>query len=107
VFLLRLAATPIMCTMLIGLSRTITIAKLVENIKTETSKWIKRTAEGSTTFSWQSGYGAFSVSHMKLNAVDAYIRGQAEHHAKHSFQDEFRVICNRHAIAIDERYVWD
>ena len=49
--------------LLVGLSRTITIAKLVEQVKTETSKWAKSTVGGHATFSWQSGYGAFSVSH--------------------------------------------
>ncbi|MDZ4853008.1 MAG: IS200/IS605 family transposase [Pirellulaceae bacterium] len=92
---------------LVGLSRTIAIAKLVENIKTETSKWAKNTQGGTPTFSWQTGYGVFSVSHSNLAVVDAYIRGQAKHHERITFQDEFRVICKRHEIAIDERYVWD
>lgn len=93
--------------LLIGLSRTITLAKLVEAIKTETSKWAKSTQGGSELFSWQSGYGAFSVSHSKCDDVDRYIRNQVKHHEKMSFQDEFREICRRHQIDIDERYVWD
>ena len=93
--------------LLVGLSRTITMAKLVEQIKTETSKWAKSSEGGSSLFSWQAGYGAFSVSHSKRDDVDAYIRRQSEHHAKLSFQDEFRKICERHGIEIDERYVWD
>ncbi len=92
---------------LIGLARTITIAKLVENVKTETSKWAKRHEDGSNVFAWQSGYGAFSVSHSLMGPVDTYIRNQVEHHAKMSFQDEYRGICERHNIEIDERYVWD
>jgi putative transposase len=93
--------------LLIGLSRTIAIAKLVENIKTETSKWAKTTHGGSFEFAWQSGYGVFSVSHSKRTEVDEYIRNQATHHEKKSFQDEFRAFCKRHEIEIDERYVWD
>ena len=92
--------------LLIGFSRTITIAKLVEQIKTETSKWAK-SADGLTIFAWQSGYGAFSVSHSKRDAVGDYIRRQSEHLASLSFQDEFRKMCERHGIEIDERYVWD
>ena len=60
--------------LLVGLSRTITIAKLVENIKTETSKWAKKSIEEAQHFLWQSGYGAFSVSHSLRDAVDRYIR---------------------------------
>jgi REP element-mobilizing transposase RayT len=92
---------------LVGLSRTITIAKLVEQVKTETSKWAKGAVGGHAKFSWQSGYGAFSVSHSLRNAVDAYIREQTTHHAQLSFQDEYRIICQKHGIEIDERYVWD
>ena len=47
--------------LLLGLSRTLTIAKLVEDVKTETSKWAKHHKDGSSVFSWQSGYRAFSV----------------------------------------------
>lgn len=93
--------------LLIGLSRTITIAKLVERLKTETSRWAKTHEGCSSAFAWQSGYGAFSVSHSKRDQVDQYIRDQAEHHKKRSFQEEFRAMCQRHEIEIDERYVWD
>lgn len=93
--------------LLVGMSRTMTMAKLVENIKTETSKWAKSAQGGNSLFSWQSGYGVFSVSHSKRGEVDAYIRGQDKHHERLSFHEEFRVICKRHEIEIDERYVWD
>ena len=93
--------------LLVGLSRTITIAKLVENVKTETSKWAKRHADGSSLFAWQSGYGGFSVSHSVISTVDQCIRNQIEHHAKMAFQDEYRRIWVTHSIEIDERYVWD
>ncbi len=93
--------------LLVGLSRTISIAKLIERIKTETSIWAKEKENCSSVFSWQAGYGAFSVSHSNRIAVDEYIRNQREHHQKLSFQDEFRELCKRHEIEIDERYVWD
>ena len=57
-----------------GLSRT--IAKLVENVKIETSKWAKHHQDGSSIFAWQSGSGAFSVSQSLMAAVDTYIRHQ-------------------------------
>ena len=93
--------------LLVGLSRTLTVARLIESIKTETSKWAKKAERGTRLFSWQSGYGAFSVSHSLTNAVDEYIREQESHHATMSFQDEYRKICAKHEIEIDERYVWD
>ena len=92
--------------LLVGLSRTITIADLVEHVKTETSKWAKKDREGNNLFQWQSGYGAFSVSHSMKDNVDEYIRSQEQHHATSSFQDEYRWLCEKHGIEIDERYVW-
>ncbi len=93
--------------LLVGLSRTITIAGLVEHVKTETSKWAKKDQEGNALFRWQSGYGAFSVSHSMKDKVDEYIRSQEQHHATRSFQDEYRGLCKKHGIEIDEQYVWD
>jgi len=93
--------------LLVGLSRTITIADLVEQIKTETSKWAKKSPEGSSLFRWQAGYGAFSVSHSLKDKVDEYIRMQHQHHARMWFQEECRRLCAKHGIEIDERYVWD
>jgi putative transposase len=92
---------------LCGLSRTVTVAKLVEKLKTETSKWAKRRSPDLAMFHWQAGYGVFSVSQSAVEQVIKYIEHQEEHHRTMSFQDEFRLICERHGIAIDEQYVWD
>ena len=90
-----------------GLSRTVTIAALVEHVKVETSRWAKQAANGVATFSWQSGYGAFSVSQSNLPSVVDYVNHQEAHHRQRTFQDEFRELCRRHELEIDERYVWD
>ena len=58
-------------------------------------------------FHWQAGYAAFSVSQSNIEAVREYIRKQAEHHAKQSFQDELREWLRRYEIEWDESYVWD
>jgi putative transposase len=92
---------------LCGHSRTITVAKLIEELKTETSKWVKQRAPDLCAFHWQGGYGAFSVSQSNCEAVIKYIEDQAKHHARMGYQDEFRAICARHCVEIDERYVWD
>lgn len=92
---------------LFQLSRTQTVANVVEQAKKETSKWIKKQASDLETFSWQAGYGAFAVSESNVAAVKRYIDRQEEHHRKWSFQDEFRELCRKHQVEIDERYVWD
>jgi REP element-mobilizing transposase RayT len=93
--------------LLVGFSRTLKICKLIEVIKTETSKWVKSVKDGVEDFAWQSGYGVFSVSFSNLPDVKRYIENQELHHAKRSYQDEFRILCKKHGIEIDERYVWD
>jgi REP element-mobilizing transposase RayT len=92
---------------LCGLSRKIAVMKLVEEIKTSTSKWIKTKGAAYREFYWQGGYGVFSVSESKLAEVKRYIQRQEEHHRRLTFQEEFRRMCAKHGTAIDERYVWD
>src|SRR5262245_28304397 len=89
------------------LSRKITIADLIEDLKTSTSKWLKTKGADLIDFHWQSGYGVFSVSQSKRDDVVRYIQSQREHHRRINYQDEFRQLCAKHAIEIDERYVWD
>jgi putative transposase len=89
------------------LSRKLSVAKLIEEIKTSTSRWIKTKRPAYRGFYWQGGYGVFSVSESKREEVVRYIQRQQEHHRRLTFQEEFRRLCAKHGIAIDERYVWD
>jgi hypothetical protein len=68
---------------------------------------LKTKSADLANFSWQGGYGAFGVSESNIPDVKDYITRQEEHHRKMSFQDEFRQLCRRHGIELDERYVWD
>jgi putative transposase len=90
-----------------SLGRTITAAALIEEIKTSTSKWIKTKGEPYRHFSWQAGYGAFSIGQSQLEAVKKYIATQREHHRRRTFQDEFRDFLAKYQVRYDERYVWD
>jgi putative transposase len=91
--------------LLFGLSRTISLADLVKHLKTSSTKMIKD--KGHHDFSWQTGYGAFSVSESNKSAVMAYIVDQEIHHRKMTFQEEIRVLLKKHSLRFDERYIWD
>jgi REP element-mobilizing transposase RayT len=91
----------------IRFSRTLTIADLVEELKTSSSKWLKTQSPELSSFSWQRGYGAFSVGPSDLEALRAYIDNQEEHHRTRTFQDEYRAFLTKYGIEFDERYVWD
>jgi len=89
------------------LSRKFAIMDVIKASKTETSKWIKKQGMAYGDFQWQAGYGVFSVSQSNVEQVKRYIANQQDHHKRMSFQDEFRELCKRHGIEIDERHVWD
>lgn len=89
----------------IGLSRTITVAALVEELKTSSSQWVK--TQGIGAFAWQRGYGAFSVGRSEMNRLLAYIDRQEEHHRRMDYRAELRLLLQKYGVASDERYVWD
>ena len=89
------------------LSKKIPLMKLIEEIKSHSSKWIKTKGEDHKTFYWQNGYGAFSVNPAQIEIVSAYINNQAEHHAKKTFMSEYRTFLEEYKMEYDERYVWD
>jgi putative transposase len=79
----------------------------VENVKRESSKFVKTLGKHYKDFYWQRGYGMFSVSPTHKNDLEKYVRNQDEHHQKTTFQEEFRAFLNRYGIAFNEEYVWD
>jgi REP element-mobilizing transposase RayT len=92
---------------LLAMSRTKSIAEVVEELKSSTSGWCKTQGAQWSQFYWQGGYAAFSVSQSQIDVVREYIRNQREHHRTRSFQDELRLLLKRHGIEFDERYLWD
>lgn len=89
------------------LSRNVTIAKLVGDVKRGSSKWIKTKGRMLTKFAWQNGYGVFSVAQSEVERVREYIAGQEQHHRMKTFQDEYRSFLKEYVVDYDERYVWD
>jgi len=92
---------------LFSLSRVIKIADLVEEVKTESSKWIKTKGPDFKNFHWQNGYGAFSIGQSQVAILKRYIARQKIHHQRVTFQDEYRKFLKSYGIDYDERYVWD
>jgi putative transposase len=89
------------------LPRTLCISDALEELKKNSSKWIKTKGKQYLDFSWQKGYAALSVSESNRGAVESYIASQKEHHKRRSFQDEYRELLRLNKIPFDERYVWD
>ena len=89
------------------LSKKIALMKLVQEIKTCSSKWIKTKGEKYENFFWQDGYGAFSVSPNNIFAVIDYIKNQREHHNEMDFKTEIVKYYKKYKIEYDEKYLWD
>ena len=84
----------------------VTKYKLIEELKSHSSKWIKTKSEAFSTFYWQDVYGAFSVNPSEVELVNNYIANQKEHHKKKTFRDEYRAFLKKYNVEYDERYVW-
>jgi len=91
--------------LLLALPANLDLARAMRTIKSGSSRWMHVTA-GEKGFSWQEGYGAFSIGRSQVSATLAYIAGQREHHRKRDFQAEFAAILKMHGIAYDERSVF-
>lgn len=89
------------------LSKKIALMKLLEEVKSHSSKWMKTKSESLLNFYWQDGYGAFSVNPSEVKVVVKYIANQKEHHYKKTFQEEYRAFLKKYDVEFDERYVWD
>ena len=93
--------------LLASLSRTCQVANMVKELKRGSSLWLKERDSQMRTFAWQAGYGVFSIGFSQVEEVRCYISTQQQHHRRHSFQDEFRLLLQRYQIPYDERYMWD
>lgn len=88
------------------LSKKIALMKLVQTIKANSSKYVKKKGLKYKDFSWQDGYGAFSVKPTDVDIVARYIANQKEHHEKKKFKEEYRTFLKKYKVEYDEEYVW-
>jgi len=88
--------------LLIQVPPSLALAKAVSTIKSNSSRWAN---EQGQKFTWQEGYGAFSVSHSNLPMVVSYIRNQKARHTRMGFAAEFLALLKKHAVEFDEKYV--
>jgi putative transposase len=102
--LLQINNMPDYFHILIGMRPTQTVSALVQNVKTETTKWIKENNFCKSAFAWQEGYGCISYLKSKVPTIINYIQNQETHHAKETFLQEFKSILQSLEIEFDEQY---
>jgi putative transposase len=93
--------------LLMRLTQKHALADVLRIVKTNSSKWVHESFADKSSFAWQTGYGAFTVSTSVLDTVKDYIDKQETHHRRRDFKSEFRELLRKHGIDFDERYLWD
>jgi putative transposase len=85
---------------------TLAPSDIAKFLKGDSSRWIHEEFPFLRDFTWQDGYGAFTVSKSSIESVIGYIQNQREHHRKKTFKEEYLDLLNKHKIEYDERYLW-
>ena len=88
------------------LSKMITQADLLMELKKSSSKWIKTQGHKYSNFYWQDGYAIFSVSPKGVDNVANYIRNQEEHHSNITIEEELLKLLRSYNIDFNEKYLW-
>jgi len=101
--ILALGGTANHIHVLMALPAKHSLSTTVRNLKANSSRWM---SENGPRFSWQEGFGAFSVSSSQAPSVKRYIRNQAEHHEKRTFEEEFVILLKKSGLAYDPQYVF-
>jgi putative transposase len=104
--MLQINSTPDHIHILAGIRPDQSISSLIQNVKTESSKWIKAQGFCTQPFAWQEGYGAFSYSKSQVPDVIRYIINQEAHHKKTTFLDEYKKFLTLFEIDWDEQYIF-
>ena len=81
------------------------LSDALRKLKANASGWMHRVFPSLEDFTWQRGYGAFTVSQSNVREVSEYIARQKQHHQKASFRDEFIQFLIANEIEFDERYL--
>ncbi len=91
---------------LCNLSKNIALSKLLEVVKTNSSRWIKEQNPKYEYFAWQNGYGGFSVHENQTKNIASYINNQDEVHKSKSFEEEYLEILKEHKMKYDPKYLF-
>ena len=104
--MLQINSMPDHIHIFIGMRPHQSISSIVQNVKTESSKWIKAQKLCKDPFNWQEGFGAFSYSKSHVSSVIRYIQNQEIHHRKELFLDEYRKMLKLFEVEFDEKYIF-
>ena len=82
------------------------LSDVLRDLKANSSGWMHNVFPEAVDFSWQNGYGAFTVSESQIDNVANYIAKQKQHHRKESFEREFVGLLQKNGIDFEMKYLW-
>ena len=88
------------------MSKNISLARMMEEVKRHSSRWLKTKGSYYNDFGWQGGYGGFSVSQSVVERTANYIKNQEQHHKKLSFRDEYLRFLKEYGVDYNEVYLF-
>jgi REP element-mobilizing transposase RayT len=91
----------------IGMHPNISPSKLMEQVKSGSSKWINEKKIVKGQFNWQKGFGAFSYSKSHIDRVVKYVLNQPQHHKKQSFREEYLLLLDKFEVDYKAKYVFE
>jgi len=92
--------------LLAGMSPSLAVSEVIRDVKANSSKWMKEELRVAG-FEWQKGYGAFTVSYDRIEAIRKYIQNQEEHHRTRSFQEEYIDFLQRHGVEFELEHLFE
>jgi len=93
--------------LLVGMHPNISPSKLMEQVKSGSSKWLNEKKYIKGKFAWQDGLGAFTYSKSHIDNVVKYIQNQSEHHKKRSFREEYLLFLKKYGVNFDDKYLFE
>jgi REP element-mobilizing transposase RayT len=103
--LLAINGMPDHVHILFGMRPIQSLSDLMQDIKSDSSRWINENRLVAGRFSWQAGYGAFSYSKLQIPSVIRYIKNQEQHHRQKTMREEFEDLLIFHGILYDTKYI--
>lgn len=102
-----IGGTPNHVHLLVDVNLNVSIEELVNRVRDDSRRWMRKNVPGAATFAWQQSYAAFSAGDIDVNVLAAYIQNQAAVHRTKTFQQEFKEYLDRHELEYDESDMWE
>ena len=92
---------------LLALPSKLSVESAIVPLKQSSTTWLRQNFEALRSFSWSTGYAAFSISRSQLDSTLLYIQNQEQYHWKKSFQEEYKEFLNYHHLPYNEASLFE